>query len=117
MKFLLPALVLISSASVANDDFQQQCNELYQGWVLNSFIEEQCGFAGMLSYRLGILVKSACDDNLPEELRNTLTLEIARAFKKDYETMGKTAQCEALKPGYEQAVDDLSETFNGDDLK
>lgn len=117
MKSLLPVLFLFGSTSLADDDSQYQCNELFQAWVLNSFLEEQCGFAGMLSYKLGVLVKSACGEVLTEDTRNKLALEVARDFKRDYETLGKAAQCATMKPGYEQAVDDLSETLNKDDLK
>src|SRR5262245_19965323 len=52
------------------------CPSLYQSWVLNVLREDTCGFGGMLRYRLGTLVKNACDAQLSEEAREKLGMAV-----------------------------------------
>jgi len=117
LRYILLVLILFSSASISDESSQQQCGGLFQSWVFNNLLEKQCGFGGMLSYRFGILVKAGCDNELSEETRNALALEVFTDVKRDYESMGMAAFCEAARPGYEEAVDSFAETFNKDDLK
>jgi hypothetical protein len=108
MRFLiLLAMVFYSVDSYAGDDSRKECKIIFQAWVLNTMLESTCKFGGALSYRLGVLAKSACGDVLSETDVKEFASQVAMDLKKDYKRMGKERLCEDAKPGYEGVVKDF----------
>lgn len=101
-------MVICSVDSYAEDYTREQCKEIFQAWVLNNMLEDTCEFGGALSYKLGVIAKSACGDILSETDVKEFGLQVAKDLKKDYERMGREMLCENAKPGYEEVVKELN---------
>ena len=102
-------LAIMSSFNVFSDELpRDNCSSLYQSWVFNVAIEDACEFGGAIARKLGIIIKSKCDAELPENVRNRLGLEVAMAINSDIKRMGLNEFCKSAKPGYDDVVSILS---------
>jgi len=85
----------------------QKCRELFQNWLFNNLVEKTCDYNAFISDDLGILVKNQCDAVLTESVREPAAAEVVRAFKADFDAMGRDALCRQARPGYEMVVDTI----------
>jgi len=101
MLVMFSTLFLGSTTCWGQEFTDEDCSKLYQTWVLNTVLERNCKFDGLLSQRFGVIVKDHCEEKLTEETRNKIGLEVYYGLKKDLEEMGMQALCKRSKPGYD----------------